>query len=239
MQNTATCCNALQHTAIHCNTLRHTATHYNTLQHTVTHWTMPYKRDEWLGPKHCTTLQHTAKHCKTLQNTTTRGNTLQHTATHCDTMQHTATHCNTLQHTARHCKTLNNAVHGRWVNGTKTLCQLFFASMRYQCIIWLRRSTSKPTVGHDSLICVTWLIHMCDMTRWYVWHDSLICVTWLIDMCDNTSIFVTWRRSTSNRGFSDNPRSPNCNTLQHISLVRHFPVCCSVLQCVAVCCSVL
>ena len=41
---------------------------------------------------------------------------------------------------------------------------------------------------HDSFICVTWLIHMCDMTHsyvWhdsfiYVWHDSFICVTWLI-----------------------------------------------------------
>jgi len=34
------------------------------------------------------------------------------------------------------------------------------------------------------LICVTWLIDMCDMTHSYVWHDSLICVTWLIDMCE-------------------------------------------------------
>ena len=52
-------------------------------------------------------------------------------------------------------------------------------------------------VWHDSFICVTWLIHMCDMTHsyvWhdsfmthsYVWHDSFICVTWLIHMCDMT-----------------------------------------------------
>ena len=54
---------------------------------------------------------------------------------------------------------------------------------------------------HDSFICVTWLIHVCDMTHSYVWHDSsmttfskisldmthsrvwhdsFICVTWLI-----------------------------------------------------------
>jgi len=25
-----------------------------------------------------------------------------------------------------------------------------------------------------------------DMTRWYVWHDSLLCVTWLVDVCDTT-----------------------------------------------------
>jgi len=41
-------------------------------------------------------------------------------------------------------------------------------------------------VWHDSFICVTWLIHTCDMTHSYVWHDSSICVTWLIHMCDVT-----------------------------------------------------
>jgi len=62
-------------------------------------------------------------------------------------------------------------------------------------------------VWHDSLICVTWMIYvcdmthscgmthsyecvclskwclpvrMCDMTHWYVWHESFMCVTWLI-----------------------------------------------------------
>jgi len=30
-------------------------------------------------------------------------------------------------------------------------------------------------------MCVTWLIHMCDMTHSYVWHDSFIRVAWLID----------------------------------------------------------
>jgi len=28
---------------------------------------------------------------------------------------------------------------------------------------------------HDSYTCVTWLNHICDMARSYVWHDSLIC----------------------------------------------------------------
>jgi len=37
----------------------------------------------------------------------------------------------------------------------------------------------------DSFICATSLVNMCDMTRWYVWHDSLVCVTWLV-------IFVKW-----------------------------------------------
>jgi len=38
----------------------------------------------------------------------------------------------------------------------------------------------------DSFMCVTWLIHVCDMTYSSVWHDSFMCVTWLIHMCDMT-----------------------------------------------------
>jgi len=42
---------------------------------------------------------------------------------------------------------------------------------------------------HDSLVCVTWPIHMCNQTRSYVWHDLVVCVTWLTDMCDITPRF--------------------------------------------------
>ena len=45
-------------------------------------------------------------------------------------------------------------------------------------------------VWHDSFICVTWLIYMCDMPHWNVWHDSFVCVTWLICMCDMTHLYV-------------------------------------------------
>jgi len=45
-------------------------------------------------------------------------------------------------------------------------------------------------VWHDSFTCVTWLIHMCDMTHSHVWHDSFTCVTWLIHMCDMTNSHV-------------------------------------------------
>jgi len=70
---------------------------------------------------------------------------------------------------------------------------------------------------YDSLICATWLIHMCDMTHSYVWHDSIRehsfalpvsmnkthlyvwrttikRVTWLIHMCDMTPSCV-WHDS--------------------------------------------
>jgi len=49
---------------------------------------------------------------------------------------------------------------------------------------------------HDSFICVTWLITTSTWLHSYVWHDSficvsLMCVTWLIHMC-NIFICVTW-----------------------------------------------
>ena len=105
---------------------------------------------------------------------------------------------------------------------------------KYECMKWLinmrgmedtrrgKRSTFTPGtyVWHDTFmcgtytfICVTWLIHTCDMTRlyvWkgearnlssllvhmrgtthsYVWHDSFICLTWLIHMYDMTHSYV-------------------------------------------------
>jgi len=42
-------------------------------------------------------------------------------------------------------------------------------------------------VWHDSFICVTWLIRMCDMTHSYTW-------AWLIHMCDIPCSYV-WHDS--------------------------------------------
>jgi len=44
-------------------------------------------------------------------------------------------------------------------------------------------------VGHDSFICATWLIHMCDMTDSHVRHDTFIHKAWLIPMWDTTDIY--------------------------------------------------
>jgi len=38
-----------------------------------------------------------------------------------------------------------------------------------QCHMWMSHDTHT---GHDSFTCVTWLIHICDMTHSHVWHDS-------------------------------------------------------------------
>jgi len=43
-------------------------------------------------------------------------------------------------------------------------------------------------VWHDSFTCVTWLIHVCDITHSHVWHYSFTCETWLIHMCDIDNI---------------------------------------------------
>jgi len=44
--------------------------------------------------------------------------------------------------------------------GTHLLCQYNLVTHSY---VW-----------PDSLVCVTWLTRMCDMTRAYMWHDSFI-----------------------------------------------------------------
>jgi len=70
------------------------------------------------------------------------------------------------------------------------------------CVTWLIHvcDMTHSCVWHDSFMCVTWPIHLCDMTHSCVWHDSFIRVPWLIHMCDMTyshvwhdsSICVTW-----------------------------------------------
>jgi len=47
-----------------------------------------------------------------------------------------------------------------------------------------RRSVTLVFALSGTFKCVTRLIHICDMTRPYVWYDKSKCGTWLIDMCD-------------------------------------------------------
>ena len=55
---------------------------------------------------------------------------------------------------------------------------------------------------HDLLICVIWLIHICDMTHCFagsahfwsaacVCHDSLSCAPWLIYVCHDSLMYAT------------------------------------------------
>jgi len=54
--------------------------------------------------------------------------------------------------------------------------------------------TAHSYEWHDLVICVTWLIHMCDMAHSYVWHGVFICVIWIIHMCDTPHSHV-WHDS--------------------------------------------
>jgi len=55
----------------------------------------------------------------------------------------------------------------------------------------------------DAFTCVTWLIHMCDMTHLYVWHDSFTCEIWLIHVCDMTHSYVWYDSFTHHASHSN------------------------------------
>ena len=57
----------------------------------------------------------------------------------------------------------------------------------YNCITLHHAATAT----HVYMLHITDRWDVCRMTRSYVWHDSFICVTWLMHMC-NSSICVTW-----------------------------------------------
>ena len=60
------------------------------------------------------------------------------------------------------------------------------------CSTWLIHmcDMTHSCVSYEAFICETWLIYVCDMNHAYVWHDSFICVTWLIHTCDTAHSYV-------------------------------------------------
>jgi len=221
-----------QTTAAHRNTLQHTKTHCNTPQRLyevppspswVTHITLMNESYHDHSATHYHTLQHAATRCNTAQHTATgyytrveRGglepppspwwvthSTLMneschdHSAALFNTLQHAATRCNTLQHTSRAFRGPPAALMRR----AQFTC---VCDVTRSCVTWLIHicDMTHIYVWHDSFICVTWLIHMCvtrhihmcEMTHIYVWHDSFICVTWLLDIA-RTAHLCVWRDS--------------------------------------------
>ena len=57
------------------------------------------------------------------------------------------------------------------------------------CVTWrihICDMTPSSALCVGPSVCVTWLIHIWGMTHSYVWHASFTCVTWFIHMCDMT-----------------------------------------------------
>ena len=70
------------------------------------------------------------------------------------------------------------------------------------CVTWLIhvRDVTHWCAWHGSFMCVTWILHVRNKIHSYAWHVWFMCVTWLIHMCDTTHshawydsfICVTW-----------------------------------------------
>ena len=93
-----------------------------------------------------------------------------------------------------------------------SLCSIKVSSLYSFCVanllaFWLLRITFQgvraaalpsfcPCCGGHSgmsrVVCVTWLVCMCDMTHSYVWHVSFVYVTTLNCMCDITQLYMTF-----------------------------------------------
>jgi len=87
------------------------------------------------------------------------------------------------------------------------------------------------------LICVTWLIHVRDMTHGYVWYDSFvtreaqdcgrsqhgvfICVTWRIHTCDMTHSYMwhVWFKTHQVEDCGTSQRGVVCEYLWHDSFI--------------------
>jgi len=51
---------------------------------------------------------------------------------------------------------------------------------------------SHSYVWHEALLCVTWLICMCDITHSCVWHETFPFVTWLVSICGMTHFYARY-----------------------------------------------
>jgi len=70
-------------------------------------------------------------------------------------------------------------------------------------------------------MCVTWRIHICDMTHSYLWHDAFTCVMWLTHMCDMTHSYV-WHASFQKETVGRNvvqptPMNESCHTYEWVT----------------------
>ena len=115
-----------------------------------------------------------------------------------------------------------------------TPCWCWWCSVLHEGLVpyprtWHVCDLKHSRARHDSFICVTWLIHMCQMICLHVsleshlyacdakhsrlWHGSLKCVTWLFQM---SFICVAWILLTCHMTYSDVRRDP-CRCVTYLA----------------------
>jgi len=80
------------------------------------------------------------------------------------------------------------------------------------------------SVCYDWFICVTWLIHMCDMTHSYVWHDSFIYEPMLICCMSVTNAWVKSYLHVYEWVF---PRMRTCSQRKFVAHIFSTKICCT------------
>ena len=118
-------------------------------------------------------------------------------------------------------------------------CQTYVCDMAI-CVTWLVHmcDMTHSYVWHGSFICVNvcvWYGYMCDMTRsyvWHVWHDSCICVTWLIHMCERMcEPYHTYEWAMAHI-CTDMSHEWMCHVTHRIRYTTHIKVLCHTYECV-------
>jgi len=217
---------------LHCNKLhQHTTTHCNKLhQHTTTHCNTRSSKITAEGRSHASLP------------------TLQHTATHCNTLQHTATHCNTLQHTATHCNICRQPLEGELPLHRPRLPRLRLRHLfqHQPCHLGPKVVRRRPFRCCSVLQCALSVLECAGS----VLLQSVLLQSVLLQSVLLQSVSVPFglqHREISSHMHSSARRVPVaawCSVLRRVAVSPNSRraaerVCCSALQCVAVCCSVL
>jgi len=108
------------------------------------------------------------------------------------------------------------------------------------CVIWINHRQYNMAVAAGGHVCVPWLLIMCDMTQSQtIPSESRRCWS---RVCAMTRKYVWLDSTTGNTMWESQPLVTAAKTgglviLDGIQV--HIHMCCSVLQCVAACCSLL
>ena len=211
LQCVAVCCSALQCVAVCCSVLQCVAVCCSVLQYVVVCCSVSQRTPvrSWgfqCGAVCCSVLQCVARfqiiRLGRIVRVIAVTFCLQRTATQYDTLRHTATYCNTETSVVALdlsyllvsyvFKTIaaksQNSCHNEWV--VSHVSFIIHSHVTWLIYMW-----------QDLFICVTWLIHVFDMSHSYErlsrssCHEQCSCVTWLIHKCDMTHAYVCYDSS--------------------------------------------